>query len=353
MGIHQQVIAEAFQEGNVCRMLLGQYLLISALLAVALTMRCDGEDNGACEAYGNSVCYQPAFEVTCCNMCNRHRTGIAGCEFGNKADWCSDYSYSECENDDYLQDMCCGLCNGVEGGDNGGGNDNGGGSDNGNGNGDDNNGNDNGNGGGVEDCGRSKYSDAGRPYLGTFMIGGQTSRPHEFPWTVSIRWAGQTHIWAHTCVGVLVARDWVMTAAHCVYGTPLSAYVAVVGTHNIFETQQSNAYRQELEIEDWFWFPDMAKDSWYEGDIAMIKLKTKAELNGNVQVICMPEGQKDYAGDTGIVAEGQKDYAGDSGIVAGWGEQTYAEGDYSHDLKYIAPKILTSEACLEYSTSYT
>ena len=51
--------------------------------------------------------------------------------------------------------------------------------------------------------------------------------------------------------------------------------MAVVGTHNIFETAQSNAYRQEVEIEDWFWYPDMAKDRWYEGDIAMIKLKVR------------------------------------------------------------------------------
>merc|ERR1712224_1115829 len=98
-----------------------------------------------------------------------------------------------CEDDDYLQDLCCGLCNGVESGDNSGGNnnnDNGDGNDNGgddNGgdsggndnNGDDNNGDDNNgddNNEGVEDCGRSKYSDAGR-YVETFMIGGQTARP--------------------------------------------------------------------------------------------------------------------------------------------------------------------------------
>merc|ERR1719187_52807 len=180
----------------------------------------------------------------------------------------------------------------------------------------------------YEWCGVSKYDDAP---ASSYIIGGQKARAHEFPWVVSIRWKGYSHLYAHTCMGILVREDWVLTAGHCVVSMPLSSYVVAVGTNNIFDTAETNPYRQEMEVEDWFWYPDVAKDMYFEGDIALIKLKEKVVLNENVRTICPPH--PDY------------DYADQIGVVAGWGEQTYGTGDYSEDLKYVEAKIMTNDMC--------
>merc|ERR1740137_106772 len=63
----------------------------------------------------------------------------------------------------------------------------------------------------------------------------------------------------------------------------------------------------------------------------MIKLKTKVQLNENVNVICF--GDSDF------------DYTGEIGIVAGWGEENWGDGDYSEDLKYIQAEIMSNKKC--------
>ena len=57
----------------------------------------------------------------------------------------------------------------------------------------------------VEICGRPTAKPRSR------IIGGQDAYFGEFPWQVHIKIA------KHQCGGALVNRDYVVTAAHCVY----------------------------------------------------------------------------------------------------------------------------------------
>lgn len=69
-------------------------------------------------------------------------------------------------------------------------------------------------------CGR-------KPPLRHLVVNGENASPHAWPWQIVLRLFGLLH-----CGGSLIAKDWVLTAAHCVFDYPGPAsYTVVVGKY--------------------------------------------------------------------------------------------------------------------------
>ncbi|KAI5615090.1 plasminogen precursor [Silurus asotus] len=133
------------------------------------------------------------------------------------------------------------------------------------------------------------------------IVGGCVSKPHSWPWQISLR----TNTGLHFCGGTLIADQWVLTAAHCLERSIRpSAYKVYMGIHTERAAESSKQIRNLEKI--------------IKGpvgtDIALLKLEDKAVINDKVSTVCLPE--KDY-----IVPSGTECY------VTGWGETQGTGGE--------------------------
>ncbi|KAJ6224689.1 hypothetical protein RDWZM_003234 [Blomia tropicalis] len=151
-------------------------------------------------------------------------------------------------------------------------------------------------------CGINRYNN--EIPLTERIVGGNRSYEGEFPWQVSIR---LTHPQAgkvgHWCGGVLVDKQWVITAAHCIinplFMLPQAKHWEVrVGEYH---QKMEDGYEQTYPVSDVFHYP-LYKG--YDNDIALMKLSESVQTNEFVQPICLPTSSRFDYFDRECVASG-------------------------------------------------
>ncbi|XP_068072228.2 enteropeptidase [Danio rerio] len=136
------------------------------------------------------------------------------------------------------------------------------------------------------------------------VVGGQDAQRGAWPWMVSLQWLG-----GHACGATLIDREWLITAAHCVYGrnVQLSNWAAVLGLHAQFETINPN--KQVFSVDQVIMHKHYNKRT-KESDFALMHLKTPVSYTDYVQPICLPdpgahfeEGRKCFIAGWGLLSE--------------------------------------------------
>jgi len=170
------------------------------------------------------------------------------------------------------------------------------------------------------------------------VVGGVEAEAHSWPWSVALlRFGG------YFCGGSLIDEEWVLTAAHCIYGREdQKDYMeAVLGEHNRNKKEGSE---QTFGISKVVVHKDYSSRT-LDSDIAMLKLKKKVTLKkdkfGNpdkVGLVCMPK-------------QGEAADTDDLCYITGWGKTT-GTGVSSQILMEAEMPTVTNAECSKLNTKW-
>ncbi|XP_030699060.1 granzyme A-like [Lagenorhynchus albirostris] len=107
------------------------------------------------------------------------------------------------------------------------------------------------------------------------IIGGNEVTPHSRPYMVLLQDKS-------ICAGALIARDWVLTAAHCNVNRRSQI---VLGAHSITKKEPE---KQIMFVKKVFPYPCYDQDT-HEGDLKLLQLNKKATINKNVAILTLPK----------------------------------------------------------------
>ncbi|NWZ53476.1 OVCH2 protein, partial [Haliaeetus albicilla] len=158
------------------------------------------------------------------------------------------------------------------------------------------------------------------------IIGGEVAVPYSWPWQVSVQISDE-----HICGGAVLAKEWVVTAAHCFNSKELyrDLWMVVTGLHDLTEQE----YRQKRSVKKYIIHPSFNKTTM-DSDIALLQLAEPLEFNHYVRPVCLPA--REEAVQPSRVC-----------VVTGWGahEEDREKGKKLHQLEV---PILVLNTCQSY-----
>ncbi|XP_060715834.1 transmembrane protease serine 3 [Tachysurus vachellii] len=160
-----------------------------------------------------------------------------------------------------------------------------------------------------------------RPNFRTRIVGGNISLSGQYPWQVSLQYQNQ-----YLCGGSLITNQWIVTAAHCVYGfANPSLWTVRVGL-----TDQPVSGAADLSVKKIF-FHSTYHPEGLSYDIALIKLMQPLTFSGQVQPICLPNYDEGFS-------------SGSMCWISGWGA-TNTSGAVSVSLHSALVPLLSIREC--------
>nr|XP_034379558.1 granzyme A [Arvicanthis niloticus] len=150
------------------------------------------------------------------------------------------------------------------------------------------------------------------------IIGGDTVVPHSRPYMVLLKLNPK-----NICGGALIAKDWVLTAAHCKLEKKSEV---ILGAHSMKKEPE----QQILSVKKAYPYPCFDEYT-HEGDLQLLRLKKKATINRNVAILHLPKNGDDVK-------------PGTSCQVAGWGK-IHNKSPISDTLREVNITVIDRKIC--------
>ncbi|XP_072244816.1 granzyme G-like [Leuresthes tenuis] len=157
------------------------------------------------------------------------------------------------------------------------------------------------------------------------IFGGHEVVPHSRPYMVLLECITHNYRTKH-CGGILLSKDFVMTAAHC----KAKSYNAILGVQNFLNKDEK---RQNISVEQAFIHPNYTQNVNLTNDMMLLKLNSRVELNNNVKPV--------------MLADQCGDFVPKSCIVSGWGQAQKENTMMSVTLMEVNVTLIDDEQCPE------
>ncbi|KAL7843873.1 hypothetical protein SRHO_G00224120 [Serrasalmus rhombeus] len=164
------------------------------------------------------------------------------------------------------------------------------------------------------------------------VVGGEDAPKGAWPWMASLKWVGR-----HVCGGALIDSEWLVTAAHCVFGrnVQLSNWVVMLGLHAQYESDTSE--RQTRQVDQVIMNPRYNRRT-KDSDIALMHLQTRVNFTDYIQPICLPHPKQRFE-------------PGRKCVIAGWGRLTEG-GAVANVLQQAVVPLINNTLCQEWLPQY-
>ncbi|XP_006873219.1 PREDICTED: enteropeptidase [Chrysochloris asiatica] len=164
------------------------------------------------------------------------------------------------------------------------------------------------------------------------IVGGNNAKEGAWPWIIALYYNGRL-----TCGATLVSNNWLVSAAHCVYGRNLepSKWKAVLGLHmtsNLTSPHIVTRLIDQIVINPHY--NKRRKDN----DIVMMHLEFKVNYTDYIQPICLPEKNQ-------VFPPGRKCY------IAGWGRLVH-QGPTANILQEAEVPLISNDRCQQQMVEY-
>ena len=149
------------------------------------------------------------------------------------------------------------------------------------------------------------------------IIGGKDAGSGDYPFIISM-----ADNLGHFCGGSLIARDLVLTAAHCLGGP----YDVILGAYNRGKGDQEIPMKREIE------HPQYNKKAESDNDFAVLVLDEMATLNSKVKTIKLGKNSPSV---------------GDDVWVSGWGDTIQADNQskLANKLQDVTVQVVSNRDC--------
>ncbi|KAK0137421.1 Transmembrane protease serine 13 [Merluccius polli] len=170
----------------------------------------------------------------------------------------------------------------------------------------------------LVECGQQKSTSR--------IIGGTAAKKGQNPWQVSLHFRG-----SHTCGGVLISRDFVVTAAHCFPGSQASSLV-LNNWHVYAGVLSQDDLPPPYEVEK-ILLNENYNNKTNDQDIALLKLTAPVDFGGDsVAPACLPGFD-------------QRFLHGTECWTSGFGTTEEGAADASRDLMEVSVDIIDRRVC--------
>ncbi|NXL82702.1 MCT1A protease, partial [Leptocoma aspasia] len=161
------------------------------------------------------------------------------------------------------------------------------------------------------------------------IIGGWEVKPHSRPYMAYLK--VQSGSQTYSCGGFLIRPDAVLSAAHCVHKGGITV---ILGAHNVNDQELS---QQRFHVRHLVIHPKYSPATT-KNDIVLLKLKPRARINKNVQLISLPSSKEHVTAGAGC-------------RVSGWGQTSVTE-HRTNVMREVNLTVQDEEVCQQLFPNY-